>query len=211
MNGHNTEIKGLIFDCDGVLFDSHPANLAYYNTVLKQLGAPLVTPENHRHAQLCHTACSRDVFRGLLEEEQIEEALGIAGSLDYRQFIAYLKPFEGMLEVLPQLAAHYPLALATNRTSSVSLLLDHFSIRECFQSVVTSSDVALPKPSPQMLHLAAKELGYPESRLLFVGDAPSDRQAADSAGCRFVAFGESLKACSQVSGWSEFKGWLPSG
>jgi len=209
MTGPGVEVKGLIFDCDGVLFDSHPANLAYYNTVLTQFGVPPVTPENRQHAQLCHTACSRDVFKVLLGEEQVEEALEAAGSLDYRQFIDYLEPFEGMLEILPQLAAHYPLALATNRTSSVSLLLDHFSIRNCFQSVVTSSDVEQPKPSPQMLHLAARQLGLRESQLLFVGDAASDQQAAESAGCGFVAFGRGIDVNNPVSHWSDFKGWIP--
>lgn len=204
------QVKGIIFDCDGVLFDSHPANLAYYNTVLKQLGAPMVTPDNHQHAQLCHTACSRDVFKVLLGEERVEEALGLAGLLDYRQFIDYLEPFEGMLEILPQLAGHYPLALATNRTSSVSLLLDHFSIRDCFQSVVTSSDVEQPKPSPQMLHLAARQLGFRESQLLFVGDAVSDQQAAESAGCRFVAFGKGLDVNNPLSHWSDFRDWMPA-
>jgi len=202
--------KGIIFDCDGVLFDSHPANLAYYNTVLGKLGAPLVTPDNHQQAQLCHTACSRDVFTCLLGEEWVDEALTIAGSLDYRQFIDYLEPFEGMLEMLPQLASRYPLALATNRTASVSLLLEHFSIRNCFQCIVTSSDVEKPKPSPQMLHLAARQLGLQENYLLFVGDAVSDQQAAVSAGCRFVAFGTGLDDCSRFSNWSEFSCWLPA-
>ena len=35
-------INGIIFDCDGVLFESRKANLAYYNAVLSQFGEPPV-------------------------------------------------------------------------------------------------------------------------------------------------------------------------
>lgn len=199
---------GLVFDCDGVLFDSHPANLAYYNTVLGELGEPLISADDRQRAQLCHTACSRDVFRVLLAEAQVEAALEIAGALDYRQFLPFLEPHEGMLEVLPQLAQHYPLALATNRTASVNVLLEHFEISHCFKAVVTSSDVSRPKPHPDMLHLAARRLGYPERDLVFIGDAPSDMQAAGAAGCDFVAFGDQLDDVPRVSCWSELTGWV---
>jgi len=201
--------QGLVFDCDGVLFDSHPANLAYYNTVLGELGASLVAADDQARAQLCHTACSRDVFKELLGDAQVETALEIAGSLDYREFLPFLQPHEGMLDILPQLARHYPLALATNRTATVTVLLEHFGIRSYFKAVVTSSDVLMPKPHPDMLHLAAQRLGYLEKDLVFVGDALSDMQAAGAAGCDFVAFGSHLDVAPRVSCWSEFSAWLP--
>lgn len=203
--------RGLIFDCDGVLFDSHPANLAYYNTVLEQLGEAPVTADDRERAQLCHTACSRDVFKVLLGDARVAEALELAGALDYRQFLPYLQPFDGMLETLPRLARQLPLALATNRTDSVHVLLEHFGIRHCFRTVVTSSDVVRPKPSPEMLQLASRRLELPVSDLLFVGDAPSDRQAAGEAGCAFVAFGDGLADVARIAGWEELAGWLPAG
>jgi len=200
--------RGLVFDCDGVLFDSRPANLAYYNTVLGQLGEAPVAAEDRERAQLCHTACSRDVFQVLLGDARVAEALEIAGALDYRQFLPFLHPFEGMLDTLPRLARRYPLALATNRTDSVHVLLDHFGIRGCFRAVVTSSDVVRPKPAPEMLEVASRRLELPAESLLFVGDAPSDRQAAGEAGCDFVAFGDGLDGVPNVTGWGELVGWL---
>ena len=202
------QYRGIVFDCDGVLFDSHPANLAYYNTVLSELGESPVLPEEKERAYLCHTACSRDVFNVLLGQERTTEALEIAQKLDYRRFIPYLKPYSGMLEVLPRLACRFPLALATNRTSSVEVLLEHFSIRDHFEVVVTSSDVDLPKPSPQMLHLAAEQLGVENTDLVFVGDAESDRQAARSSGMAFVAFGRIREEEMYINGWDEIAAWV---
>ncbi|MDH3454714.1 MAG: hypothetical protein OEL80_06150, partial [Desulfuromonadales bacterium] len=62
MNG----IRGIIFDCDGVLFESRDANLAYYNTVLQRLGESPVEESDHVRAHLCHTAASPQVFVQLL-------------------------------------------------------------------------------------------------------------------------------------------------
>jgi HAD superfamily hydrolase (TIGR01549 family) len=201
--------KGVVFDCDGVLFDSHPANLAYYNSVLSELGEALITPADTQHAQLCHTACSRDVFKVLLGDERVPEALEMAAARDYRDFLPYLEPYGDMLEVLPKLAEHYPLGLATNRTNSVYVLLEHFGVRDCFHTVVTSSDVENPKPSPDMLHLAADQMGIHEGDMVFVGDAVSDHIAAQKAGLDFIAFGDGIDHVPKVSGWEEFKGWLP--
>ena len=62
MNG----IRGIIYDCDGVLFESRAANLAYYNAVLRQFGEPAVATDDSVKAQLCHTAASPEVFAVLL-------------------------------------------------------------------------------------------------------------------------------------------------
>lgn len=201
--------KGVVFDCDGVLFDSHPANLAYYNSVLSELGETLITPDNTQHAQLCHTACSRDVFRVLLGEERVPLALEMAAARDYRDFLPYLEPYGDMLEVLPMLSEYYPLGLATNRTSSVYVLLEHFGVHDCFHTIVTSSDVDNPKPSPDMLHLAAKQMDMSEGDMVFVGDAVSDHVAAQKAGLNFIAFGDEVDDVPRVSSWKELAGWLP--
>ena len=67
-----TGIDGVIFDCDGVLFESHQANLAYYNAVLEKLGEPPVLAEQRERAHLCHTAASPVVFDGLLGRERVD-------------------------------------------------------------------------------------------------------------------------------------------
>ncbi|ORJ61530.1 HAD family hydrolase [Geothermobacter hydrogeniphilus] len=181
-------VDGVIFDCDGVLFSSHDANLAYYNLVLQQLGAAPVLPDQEERARLCHTAASPEVFRQLLGEDRVEEALSLASRVDYRQFLHLMHPEPDMVETVRLLAARLPLAIATNRGNSMPEILRHFGLEDYFQVVVTSRDVARPKPAPDMLHLAADRLATPPRRLLFVGDSSLDQQAAVAAGVRFVAY-----------------------
>ena len=71
-------IRGVIFDCDVVLFESRQANLAYYNTVLEQFGIPPVTAADRKRAHVCHTAASPRVFEILLGPDRAEETIRMA-------------------------------------------------------------------------------------------------------------------------------------
>lgn len=190
MNG----IRGIVFDCDGVLFESRQANLAYYNTVLNQFGEASVQDSDHAKAHLCHTAASTYVFTQLLGEERTAKALSLAAELDYRQFIPFMTPEPGMKEALSQLAKSYPLAVATNRGYSMPSILEHFGLSQFFQTVVTSRDVEHPKPAPDMLHEAAKRLQCSPHELLFVGDSELDQAAARTAGMPFAIYRGDLQA-----------------
>lgn len=181
-------IQGVIFDCDGVLFESRRANLAYYNTVLKHFNVPDVDENDQEKATLCHTAASPEVFKVLLGDERVAPALEISAQLHYRQFIPWMDPEPGLFDVLSELSADRPLAVATNRGTSMPEILKHFKLENFFQVVVTSRDVERPKPYGDMLLLAAKKLELPLDQLLFIGDSIYDRMAAEAVGMKFMAY-----------------------
>jgi HAD superfamily hydrolase (TIGR01509 family) len=192
-------IAGIIFDCDGVLFESRAANLSYYNTILTAFGENPVDAADAERAQLCHTAASPEVFRVLLGAERATAALEAARQLDYRRFIPAMQPEPGMASVLAALSQRLPLAVATNRGSSMHEILAHFDLAGCFQAVVTSRDVPRPKPYPDMLLEAARQLALEPAQLLFVGDSELDQAAAAAAGIRFAAYRNGLQADLQLS------------
>ena len=180
--------KGIIFDCDGVLFESKSANLAYYNEILSAFDVQPVTIEQHDRAHICHTAATPQVFLALLGAERAEVAIKMVAQLDYKKFIPFMTPEPQMQEVIAVLADRYPLAVATNRGTSMTAILEHFNLDAYFKAVITSRDVVRPKPFPDMLHLAANRLGFIENELLFVGDSELDAAAATAAGIPFVAY-----------------------
>lgn len=190
MNG----LRGIVFDCDGVLFESRRANLAYYNAILTHFNEPLVEETDRERAHLCHTAASSHVFNQLLGAERVPEALSLAAELDYRQFIHFMIPEPGMQEALSKLSTMCPLAVATNRGYSMSSILEHFGLSHYFSTVVTSRDVENPKPAPDMLHEAAQRLRCATHELLFVGDSELDQAAAFRAGMPFANYRGQLKA-----------------
>jgi HAD superfamily hydrolase (TIGR01509 family) len=185
-----SEVRAVIFDCDGVMFESRRANLAYYNQILAKFSCPPVLPDQEERAHLCHTASSPVVLKTLLGEEQLSAALTYAAGLDYREFIPFMAQEPQLIDIFEQLKGHYSLAVATNRGYSIKAILAHFDLADYFSVVVTCHDVAAPKPAPDMLLLAAEQLGFSSDNCLFVGDSVLDRQAADGAGMAFVGYGE---------------------
>jgi HAD superfamily hydrolase (TIGR01549 family) len=180
--------KGIVFDCDGVLFESKTANLAYYNEVLSAFDVAPVTIEQQERAHICHTAATPQVFAALLGPERAALAITMVAKLDYKKFIPFMTPEPHLHEVIATLAARYPLAVATNRGTSMVEILKHFDLDSYFKVVITSRDVPRPKPFPDMLHLAACRLGIDETELLFVGDSELDAAAATAAGMPFIAY-----------------------
>ena len=187
-------LRGIVFDCDGVLFESRKANLAYYNAVLAHFDEPPVAEDDHANAHICHTAASTHVLRHLLGEKRAPQALSIAAQLDYRQFIPYMEPEPGMRQALAALAGLLPLAVATNRGQSMPCILEHFGLSSYFSTVVTSRDVRNPKPAPDMLYEAAKRMKLAPRELLFVGDSELDQAAANAAGMSFAIYRGDLEA-----------------
>ncbi|HMB14933.1 MAG TPA: HAD family hydrolase [Pelovirga sp.] len=184
------EIEAIIYDCDGVLFESHAANLAYYNQIFAAFGYPPVTLEQKAEAYMCHTASSPQVLAEMMHVNDVPAALVFAAEIDYRDFIPLMTPMPHLHQVLELVANRYPLAIATNRGTSVVPILEHFGLEQFFSVVVTSRDVEKPKPAPDMLLLAARQLGYQPQTCLFIGDSQLDQAAAAAGSFHFAGYGE---------------------
>lgn len=201
-----TPVRGVIFDCDGVLFESLAANLAFYNTILQRFRLQPVAEDDEKKVRLCHTAASPRVFEVLLGAERVAEAMAIAKNIGFRQFIPLMTPEPDLVPVLDRLSRRFSLAVATNRGNSMAELLGFFDLYRYFDAVVTSRDVPLPKPHPDMLLLAAERLGLKPPELLFVGDSELDLEASRRAGIRFVAYKNSVGGQMAVAGHKELLG-----
>ncbi len=184
-----SQIEAIIFDCDGVMFESRRANLAYYNRILAEFSYPLVTADQTDRANLCHTASSPVVLAKLMSQEDLSPALDFAANIDYCEFIPHMVPESNLLDLLRRLSGDYPLAIATNRGKSIVSILDHFKLQDFFDVVVNSLDVERPKPAPDMLFLAVEKLKKTPDKCLFIGDSELDRLAATEAKVPFAAYG----------------------
>lgn len=81
-------------------------------------------------------------------------------------------------------------ALATNTVGPLAeKILARADLSGLFDSLGTSDRVANAKPAPDILQLALRELALAPTDAVMVGDSRFDRQAAKSAGVRFVGLG----------------------
>jgi len=206
-----TDFKAIIFDCDGVLFESHRANLAYYNRIFAEFNYPLINDPLSVEAHICHTASSPVVLSKLMHEPDVAAALHFAQGIDYREFIPLMTESSGLKSSLSRLAEIFSLAVATNRGNSMQEVLTHFGLAHFFKVIVTSRDVEKPKPAPDMLLLVARQLGVEPGACLFVGDSELDQVAATKGRMPFVAFGETLKIGRRIHTHTELTEMLLDG
>jgi len=94
----------------------------------------------------------------------------------------------GAAELVKRLRGRVPLALASNSPRfliDAALLSAGFS--DAFDAVVSSEDVALPKPAPDLYLLACKRLGVAPADALALEDTSSGIAAAKAAGMACIA------------------------
>jgi nicotinate-nucleotide--dimethylbenzimidazole phosphoribosyltransferase len=107
-------------------------------------------------------------------------------------------PLPGVPEGLRRLARSYRLGAVTNtavmREGDVRAHLCAAGLDGLLEVVVTSVDVGAAKPDPAPLRAALERLGVAPQAALYVGDLPSDRQAAQAAGCAFAYVGDGIEA-----------------
>jgi len=180
----------IIFDCDGVLFASEAANLAFYNHIFEFFGRPVVEADDEVQLAILHTYSSHQVFEYFFGQGQrYQEVLVYARTVDYRQFIPLMEPQPGLYEVLGRLAERYRLGIATNRTGTMFLVSRIFRLQPYFQHLVTAGDVPRPKPHPDMLHRVLELFQVEPREAVYIGDSDLDFRASRAAGIPFIGFG----------------------
>ena len=181
-------IRVVIFDCDGVLFDSEPANLAFYREVLRLAEAPPM-PESAEAAY--HSLASAQLFERMFgdQPDMLARVKAIAKATPYTPFFPLMGPKPLLRETLALLKKSYRVAMATNRGQTTQGVLEHFDLRDLFDLAVGVLDVARPKPAPDMLLRCLEHFGVAADEAVYVGDQPTDLEAAEGAGMRFIGMG----------------------
>ncbi len=193
----------VIFDADGVLFQSDESNIAYYNTIFQAVGEPPLTPEEEK---ACVFLSAAQVFelRSQGNEERLKRMREISAQLDFEQFFKLLRPPVALRPFLLDLRKSYRLGLATNRSATVQSLLRHFQLTDVFDAVASCADNVRPKPAPDMLTLCLERTGLKQpSKAVYVGDSEIDEAAAKAAGVNFLGVGERVSSARRVGSLTE--------
>lgn len=182
----NKSIRGVIFDCDGVLTDSRDANLMYYNRLLQAADRAPMTREQE---DFVHMASERQAVEHILPPEALARYHELAAKVPYRKVVLPLMRLEeGAGAVLARLRERgLRLAVHTNRGVGMWNVLEHFDLHDMFDPVMTVAQVA-PKPSPEGVLRILEDWGLPPSAAIFVGDSAADAAAAGDAGVGLIAF-----------------------
>lgn len=184
----NQKTRCVIYDCDGVLFDSFEANTRLYNDLCAKVGKAALQKEELEYVHT-HTVYEAIHFIFGKGDELEKKALEALKEIDLRHYIVYLKMEPHLFEALNGLKEkQILLAINTNRTTSMKYIMERFDLWPFFDMVVTALDVKHPKPHPESIEKILRNFDLKKGEVVFIGDSEVDRQTARSSGVPFVAY-----------------------
>ncbi len=197
-NSITKNIKVVIFDCDGVLFDSKKANINYYNHLLKKFNLPQMRESQVEYIHM-HTAEESVAFL-FRDTPYLEQAQAYRLKMDYLPFVRDMTMEEGLKELLGLLKPKFHLAVATNRSNTISEVIRLHGLEGFFDVVVSSLDVKYPKPHPEPINKVLARFHVSPFQAVYVGDSLIDQETARAAGVIFIAYkNERLQADYHVA------------
>jgi len=181
-------IELVIFDCDGVLVDSEPIMNRVLAEQLQEIGVVLPLSEVMRR------------FVGKTRDQCLALAAEIRGSELPRRFGAEwdaaafdalrkeARPVAGVPEVLRDLAIPYCVA-SNGMPDRVRVTLDSAGLLCYFEGrIFTSSEVAKPKPAPDLFLHAAASMEAAPAACVVIEDTPTGVKAARAAGMQVLGY-----------------------
>ena len=183
----NNPLHAVIFDCDGVMFDSRQANINFYNHLLARFNRPPMNPEEIDYV---HMSTGRDSVAHIFRESpHFEEAERYRLQMDYTPFIKDMIMAPGLEDLLLKLQPEFHLAVATNRSNTIDEVLGQNGLAGLFDMVVSSLDVKNPKPHPESIFKILSFFELMPTQAIYIGDSSVDYDAAKASGVHFIAYG----------------------
>jgi pyrophosphatase PpaX len=183
---HMNRISCVIFDMDGTLTQTNELIFATFNYVT---GKYLHKKFSPKEITALFGPPEEVAIRKLIGRERFERAMKDFYSYyeDHHARMAGLH--EGIREILEFLKSRgILLAVFTGKGKRTTVItLEKMGIKQYFDMIVTGSDVANHKPSPDGIRKVLSRYSLQPAEVLMVGDAVSDVTAAHAAGVRIAA------------------------
>lgn len=185
----------MIFDCDGVLVDSEPIAARLTAESVSELGWEMST-------ELAKSEFLGDTFSNIIR--RVEERIGRKVPEDWparsqAKLLAALEreltPVAGVKDAIEALLeAGATLAVGSQGShQKMQLTLGVTGLLPFFEGrIFSASQVAQPKPAPDLFLLAANTLGFTPSQSVVVEDSTRGVKAALAAGMRILGYTASV-------------------
>ena len=187
MSGQN--IRGVVFDADGVLFDTERLGRLSWLEVGQEIGYPQAEQSYLEFIGLNRTDAEAKMLRLFGADFPCDYFMRTCSACTQARIErdgVPLKP--GVRELLTCLQKqNIPVALATSSgRKRITRRLDMAGLAPFFSAIVTGEQVVHGKPAPEIYQLACRHLGISPEQALAIEDSPNGILSASRAGMQVV-------------------------
>jgi len=202
---NQADIKGVVFDMDGVLVDTSPCHAVAYQQLWQ-----FIEVEGPNYSVIAGRSTREVVaeYASFLSSEAQREAVDLKQSAALKVLAETDVGFNDIHSALDRLNDnHLPMAVATSASrASADLVLEQCNIRQYFQTIITSADVTRSKPEPDLFVTAIQVIKMDANEVLILEDSLSGIAAALASGAYAVTVREAEVLTDALSSHSRYLG-----
>ena len=178
----------VVFDLDGTLVDTKDLIYASFRHTFEKFKPGYTLSEEELQSFLGPTL--KDSFLRYFDASQVDEIIAYYREFNHQYHDEYIKEVPHVKQVLNYLKEQgYDVAVMSNKLKDVVMMgLESAGLTSYFTVVFGGEDVAKPKPDPSGILKACAMIPRSHDDVIYVGDSPTDIEAAKRMGAFSVAF-----------------------
>jgi len=189
MKSLETDPKAVVFDMDGLMFNTEDLYFAVGEELLRRRGKKFTRELSDAMMGRPPQASFEIMIRWHNLSDTWENLAAESENLFIERIQGRVAPMPGLLELLAALeSARIPKAIATSSSRrTLRAVLACFELEPRFAFTLTAEDVIQGKPHPEIYLKACQRFGLPPNKVVVLEDSEAGCQAAAAAGTIAVA------------------------
>ncbi len=188
------QIKGCLFDLDGVIVDTAKYHYIAWKALANELGFDFTEQDNERLKGVSRMASLEILLEigGKTLDEPTKLQMATKKNDNYCEFINQMLPDEimpGAKELLIDLRKNGVKVALGSASKNALTILNRLELTDLFDAIIDGNKVANAKPDPEVFLKGAEALGIKPSDCIVFEDAEAGVKAALAGGMKAVGIG----------------------
>lgn len=189
------DLKGCIFDLDGVIVDTAKYHFLAWQRLAGELGFEFTEEDNEALKGVSRMESLEILLRkgGIRVNRKEKEAFAALKNGWYVKLITGMTPEEilpGSVELLANLKKEGILTAIGSASKNAGTILDGIGLRSMFDVVIDGNRITRAKPDPEVFLKGAEEMKLHPSSCIVFEDAQAGIEAAIAGGMKCVGVGK---------------------
>jgi beta-phosphoglucomutase len=174
-------IRGLFFDLDGTLVDTHQANYEAYRKAIAEVSGNELSLDEFKRG-IGHSAKEfLPWFAPGLSEAEYDQIVSRKREC-YKDLMHLTRLNVELVNFMRSLTNTQRVLVTSAKRRNAQIVLEHHGLKDAFSYIIAGDDVERAKPDPEGYLMALQKTGLQPTEALAFEDSEVGRSAAESAG-----------------------------